>query len=408
NQNKPSVEAVDLLQLLYNRHSLSLHLLLSEEDDATENLTINDMSMKEGLLNELETILLPYLTARIAALSSSLNLNNFANKDPDLNLTLVLINTSHLDIILSEIMYCIEKVTLGSPLPTESDDHYLNRCKRFRFSLLQTRATILVRENVSLLFQKSSELIQACTTSRDDPANSEHQARICDIKEATLMIVNNSCKLTSSLTNLLQKTDVALVQEEWLATAQSINSVLELLAHINNPSIESNLERDPTHIVDNGKNRKHIVEVGRSFIPFVKLIRLLLYKISTTSENKLPFISNTMNTDKLDRLSRNPKVIIEALTLLMQGLVTLYQTNQPIRDQDQICADFDTITETFHSTSLDICRYLVPLRDPSADLLWENIFGDYFVDLTILWHKALLNFRTIIGGSRPENEEPVE
>jgi hypothetical protein len=370
-------------------------------------LTIDEINKKNELMNQLESSLLPSLKQQTTTLSLSLGLNELRNHHPGPEPELILKNASNLDEALKEVVYTAEKIILESPLPAETHDHHFNRCKRFRFSCLLSRLKALVGGNLLRLFGKSIELLRLWQLSTGTSEDAEHQAEISNAKESTLLIVDESLDLIDQIINMLRKSDLALLQEEWLVPANSLSrTVLEFMSLITNPTDESRLEAG---LIDSGgdeKKREDIARLARSIVPLIKLTRLFLHKILTTT-NKLPFMMDeSIHTKPLNRLRQAPLTIAQIFRRLLKSLWTDYRLNRVISNQDQIRASFSKLTEALESTLLLLSFYLIPLPHTWENSpLEESPFKVWFFKLTEVWHWAVDQALDALSSAGAEEDE---
>ncbi|KAA1102145.1 hypothetical protein PGT21_036326 [Puccinia graminis f. sp. tritici] len=395
---------VETLALLHTKYRNSLSDLSSDHE---ADLTIDEINQKNDLMNQLESSLLPSLKHQTTTLSRSLGLNDLRNHHPDPEPELILRNASNFDEALKEVVYTAEKIILDSPLPAETHDHHFNRCKRFRFSCLRSRLRALVHGNLLNLFGKSIELLRLWQLSNGLSEDSEHQTKISKTKESTLLIVDGSLELIDQIINMLPKSDLALLQEEWPVAAKSLNTVLEFTTLITHPTDGSSQRGD---MVDSGgdeKKREDIARWARSTLPLIKLTRLFLHKISKSYTNQLPFtMDKSINSKTLNRLRQAPLIIAQIFKRLLQNLWIDYRSNRVITDQDQIRASFNKLTETLESTLLLLSFYLIPLPHMWEKFpLEESPFKLWFLELTELWHRARDHSLGALSSAGAENEE---
>ncbi|KAA1098578.1 hypothetical protein PGT21_036612 [Puccinia graminis f. sp. tritici] len=407
-RSKTADLVVEALDCLVHRYHFSLNQIFGEQ---LKTLTIDDMEKKAGLLEELESSLLPSMKDQITALLLSLDLRGWGKPPrPDLELALGIV--SNLDQTLYETIASIECISLESPLPAETHDHHLRSCKEFRCSRLLWRIKAVVEGHLCELFRNYIDFIRLweLSTSSSHPDSSEHHTKTSQKEAEILKITAHSGHLIDAIISLFRKSDLDFIQEEWLAAADSLNGVLGFLIILANcPKEPNGINAGRDDHRTNG-NRAEIAEVARLAIPLVKLTRAFLDKIGNKTTRKAAFtLDSELNSETLNQLHQEPVSIAERLDQFVRSLWMIHKRDEVIINKDRIRTSLSGISKTLESTLLVLAVYLVPLPHHENELPSPDPqFKTWLLTLKTLWYRAMDHFLDglyCVGGG--EYEQPL-
>ncbi|WAR54674.1 hypothetical protein PtB15_4B291 [Puccinia triticina] len=401
---------VEALDGLVRKYHFSLNQIFGEQ---VKNLTIDDMDEKTELLDELESILLPLIKQQINSILHSLDLRDCEIlPTPDFELTLEIL--SNLDQTLERTISSIERISLESPMPAETHDYHLKHCKEFRCSRLLWRIKAVVEGHLCELFRNFIQFIRVWELSDSRPESLEHRTKIFQKETEVLRITAHSDHSIDAIIALFRKSDLEIIQEEWLAAAESLDSVLEFLIMLSNCTIDSKKEgiAGPADHRTNGQGAE-IVGVAGLTIPLVKLARIFLNKLAKRTTEEYPFKLDTeLNSETLNLLHQDPVSIAERLDQFVRTLWMIHKRNEPINNKDGIRTSLNGISKSLESTSLILAAHLTPLPHQSQWCSSEPHFKTWLLTLKNLWYRAMehfLNGLDCVGGGeyeQPRQQEP--
>ncbi|KAI7960810.1 hypothetical protein MJO28_001299 [Puccinia striiformis f. sp. tritici] len=391
---------VEALDGLVHKYGFSLNQIFG---DQLKDLTMDDMDEKSALLDELQSSLLPSVKEQIDSLLLSLDLcRPRSRKHPSPDFGLALESLSHLDQTLEKTVSSIECISLESPLPAETDDHHLKHCKEFRCSRLLWKIKGMVEGHLCELFRNCIQFIRVWELSSRHPYSFEHQTKISQKEADVLSITVESSHLIDTIIGLFGKTDLAILQEEWLAASESLSSVLEFLIVLSNCRKDHPKKQEssnPSVSLADGRTkarRAEVAEVARSAVPLVKLTRMFLKKISTsTNAQRLSFsLDSELNSETLNQLHQQPISIAERLDQFVRTLWMIHKKDEVIHDKDRIHTLLNGISDTLNSTLLLLTIHLIPtthsINHRAAHS--EPQFKTWLLTLKNLWHQAINHF----------------
>ncbi|POW11259.1 hypothetical protein PSTT_05459 [Puccinia striiformis] len=357
---------VEALDGLVHKYGFSLNQIFG---DQLKDLTMDDMDEKSALLDELQSSLLPSVKEQIDSLLLSLDLcRPSSRKHPSPDFGLALESLSNLDQTLEKTVSSIECISLESPLPAETDDHHLKHCKEFRCSRLLWKIKGMVEGHLCELFRNCIQFIRVWELSSRHPYSFEHQTKISQKEADVLSITVESSHLIDTIIGLFGKTDLAILQEEWLAASESLSSVLEFLIVLSNC-------------------RKDHPKKQESSNPS---------KISTsTNAQRLSFsLDSELNSETLNQLHQQPISIAERLDQFVRTLWMIHKKDEVIHDKDRIHTLLNGISDTLNSTLLLLTIHLIPtthsINHRAAHS--EPQFKTWLLTLKNLWHQAINHF----------------
>ncbi|OAV87312.1 hypothetical protein PTTG_12669 [Puccinia triticina 1-1 BBBD Race 1] len=292
-----------------------------------------------------------------------------------------------------------------------------------------------MKDHLCALFESGAEFMRYWELSRKDPENLEHRKQMLQCMNETYRHANISYGLIDQTIEWCKKSDLAIIQEDWLEAKKLIDVALEDLAKIAaNPTIDSKLdceqgssdeheseqgssdehESEQVSVSDNEIDskqgsideilsehssmneemtpREHGAHAARSTITICKLTRIFLNKITnTTASGPLFTLDPEINSKTLELLRQGPTEIAEQLRSLAKFLVDLHQKNRkPLLARNQYSRRLLKIPAYLKSTLLLLSLYHIPL--PTTEVIHhsppQNLFSSWFLSLLSPYHKA--------------------
>ncbi|KAI9631370.1 hypothetical protein KEM48_014420 [Puccinia striiformis f. sp. tritici PST-130] len=341
-----------VLQGMYQRYHLPPEGDLSVSCKPDPNLTIEDMGEKGEILKNLLSNLLPSIIEQIPSLVTSLDLDDLKEEHPVPDVRLALEILSNLDQTLKSILSSISSLTQESPRPDKRYDHCLQTLKVYRFS--QLRSAILL-----IMYVIIDRLAELCGASMrwhaaqilvTGPAQAWTQAS--KLKRAVHVTRNHGRNLIAETIAWHEKSDWAVIQEDWLHAAETCDKRIENLTNLSNMSLKlishlaclprsSSEEPDMVAIIHT--RRKSAIgrmgEVARTAILLAKLARTMARKVSQMIPRKPIFELDTeINSETLEQFRNAFESTIKDLPILLRclGKITWEHPRLTIPNRDEM------------------------------------------------------------------------
>ncbi|KAI9625229.1 hypothetical protein H4Q26_016420 [Puccinia striiformis f. sp. tritici PST-130] len=407
-----------VLQGMYQRYHLPPEGDLSVSCKTDPNLTIEDMGEKGEILKNLLSNLLPSIIEQIPSLVTSLDLDDLKEEHPVPDVRLALEILSNLDQTLKSILSSISSLTQESPRPDKRYDHCLQTLKVYRFS--QLRSAILL-----IMYVIIDRLAELCGASMrwhaaqilvTGPAQAWTQAS--KLKRAVHVIRNHGRNLIAETIAWHEKSDWAVIQEDWLHAAETCDKRIENLTNLSNMSLKlishlaclprsSSEEPDMVAIIHT--RRKSAIgrmgEVARTAILLAKLARTMARKVSQMIPRKPIFELDTeINSETLEQFRNAFESTIKDLPILLRclGKITWEHPRLTIPNRDEMVSSANGLARSFNSTST---LFASPLLDeiehssPGIDFkAWRLSFGDS-------WDKVVDRLLYLVSSFEVEPEQ---
>ncbi|KAI7937306.1 hypothetical protein MJO29_014621 [Puccinia striiformis f. sp. tritici] len=407
-----------VLQGMYQRYHLPPEGDLSVSCKPDPNLTIEDMGEKGEILKNLLSNLLPSIIEQIPSLVTSLDLDDLKEEHPVPDVRLALEILSNLDQTLKSILSSISSLTQESPRPDKRYDHCLQTLKVYRFS--QLRSAILL-----IMYVIIDRLAELCGASMrwhaaqilvTGPAQAWTQAS--KLKRAVHVTRNHGRNLIAETIAWHEKSDWAVIQEDWLHAAETCDKRIENLTNLSNMSLKlishlaclprsSSEEPDMVAIIHT--RRKSAIgrmgEVARTAILLAKLARTMARKVSQMIPRKPIFELDTeINSETLEQFRNAFESTIKDLPILLRclGKITWEHPRLTIPNRDEMVSSANGLARSFNSTST---LFASPLLDeiehssPGIDFkAWRLSFGDS-------WDKVVDRLLYLVSSFEVEPEQ---
>ncbi|WAQ86585.1 hypothetical protein PtA15_7A311 [Puccinia triticina] len=195
----------------------------------TDNTICDELIRRNGLIDKLESSLLPSLKDHISSLAFLLDLRQLATQlDTTLDLISELI--PKIDDNLTETTFAATSIC--DPFELDyTDDWRFGRCKAFRCQRLNGRIKASIEGLLSPALRSAAELMQLWKLSRNDPEDLINHQQLSEEINRTADICSWSLDRPIRWST---KSDLAFLQERWLE-AGALNASLETLARLANP-----------------------------------------------------------------------------------------------------------------------------------------------------------------------------
>ncbi|KAI7963452.1 hypothetical protein MJO29_003879 [Puccinia striiformis f. sp. tritici] len=369
----PSADVIDdELQYLGRKYETALWGIWDSDDRMVDQL-----AGRHQLIDTLECSLLPSIIDHIDSIFFSLDLKDSSkHSSPDITLAFKL--ATDLNNILQETVRCVGSI--GAKFEDgDEDDGSFKQCKKFRRSRLRSKMSDWMNVHIVDLFCTYGRFIKYDNRTKGDPKNSEHQAKKAKLREKTIGISDICRRFTSEMVRWLKKSDLAILQEGWLATEESSIGALECLTTYTKPQTD--------------ETAKYFVKLARLCIPIVKLTSIFMNKLTKQNAAESLFtLDPEIDSKNLELLSVGP-LITSDLTCLT------YFFGGPPRDRDIILDEkhradgfVRSLSQNLESILLVLAFYHVPTPTTVDCPSLKNQMRIWFLDWRNLWRKATHSF----------------
>ncbi|OAV93152.1 hypothetical protein PTTG_12560 [Puccinia triticina 1-1 BBBD Race 1] len=389
-----------VVEELTHKHSLDPDHLTPGEKDSS--LTIEDMSGKLEIMENLQSNLLPLFKGQLTPLLNSLDLiDPKKNPEPEINPTAKLL--SNLDETLKSIVSSVVSLTLKSPLPDEKYDHGLENLKVFRCSHLKRSIRLLVGVAIyDKLFRHLSSFIQHCSRvylANEDSRLSDEGSNLRRELEETVLVSHGVIRW---IIGLCQESDWAMVLGAWRVASYYFDQLLvSVLASQTRFMIHSTSEADPNenpNLDERNVLSELMAEILKSTVPLVKLGRILIVKTSETIRRKsLSALRRTeLNSETMNQLEETPQLILKPLKNLSNILQRSPQRFS-VDDQNAIRNSVRKLPADMESTLRALDSLLIPFLPQSEDETPACHLKSFFPTFEQSWNRASDNLMHVIS-----------
>ncbi|KAH9441989.1 hypothetical protein Pst134EB_028263 [Puccinia striiformis f. sp. tritici] len=399
------------------------------------NLTVDDMGEKAEIWQRLKSDLLPSIKVQATALLTSLDLHDLEKHPiPDLELTREVL--SDLDQTLANTVCSTISFFVRSPLPDEKHDHRMKNFKAFRFSQLRLKIRALIRGSIRVLFESSRELLHLCILSLMTSSVSATWQEASDLREDIQMCIAHAGKSVHNTIHCYQKSDWAVIRDEWLIEVTSCNDLLEAIADVINRSNHraiANRASDSTPTLanltinsadeanlivgtPNPQNRREasrelMLDGIRTTISLVKLTRMCVKKALQMIPKKPVFELDTeLNSEAIVRLQGAFGSITGKLSthLHHQRCVNRRDGVVSIASRDRIYTSVKELSQELRSCLSDLESYLVPCLPGVDDASQTSDFSGWSLTIKQLYEQAVDRSLDLLSSLKFEPEQQVE
>ncbi|KAH9459915.1 hypothetical protein MJO28_004416 [Puccinia striiformis f. sp. tritici] len=347
---------------------------------------VDQLAGRHQLIDELESSLLPSIIDLIDSIFFSLDLKDSSkHSSPDIELAFKL--ATDLNTTLEKTEDYVQSI--GAMFEDgDEDDGCFKRCKKFRRRRLQGKFKDWMNVHVVDLFCTYGRYIKYDNRTKRHPGNSELEAKKATLREKIIRISDISRRFIDEMIRWSKKSDLAILQEGWLATEKSAINALECLTTNSKPRIITDDNREET-----GGTVDYFVKHARLCIPIVKLTRIFMNKLTKRNAAESLFtLDPEIDSKNLELLSLGPKI-----TSNLQCLT--YFFGAPPRDRDIILDEkhqadgfVRSLSQNLESILLVLAFYHVPTPATVDCPSLKNQMRIWFLDWRNLWRKATHSF----------------
>ncbi|POW03408.1 hypothetical protein PSTT_11140 [Puccinia striiformis] len=353
-----------------------------------EEFTEDDLKKKEKLLDQLRPSLLAVkheVTQFLAALGL---LHSHEDPTPNFEWTLEVI--ANIDRFFEKTIDIIESVTIKAPVPHETHDHRLKRCKYFRSHGLMTDIFCL-QVFIFWISLDCTNFIEAWKLSNLHPYDFTYRSTTTGRGGQVIMKAVECIDLSKAIIRKSEASDFGILQEEWGKTVAHLDIPLQRLTDLSHRTYNNSKRRAP---------RTRMVKLAESTIPLVKLIRTLYNNISNTTTKKMMFTLDTeINSETLSLLYKTPPTIRTQLENHVDILLESYEENRMGESRAEIRDLINKIARTVESTVVLLALYIIPLSPKVNRMSLQSDFKTWLFVWEGLWHTAKNNFLDALASS---------
>ncbi|KAH9452130.1 hypothetical protein KEM48_002006 [Puccinia striiformis f. sp. tritici PST-130] len=340
-------------------------------------LTGDELDQKIKLLDELQSSLLPSIKHHLGTLSIALDKpqnDSQERRSPDIELTFDTL--TKLDQTMQTTSNYIRRATSQTPVPLDTHDHCLERCKTFRCHCLK-RDIDCLEQKIQRLFLTYIRMVESWNLASDHSEDPDD--RLTTPREETAMCLHT----IDQMIKWYQASDFAFLQRtsQWM-----ISSLISTLGPISNLTT---LDQE-----NNSALRIQVVKMANLTLPLIKLLTIFYDKISNTTTQKLQFTMSTeINSQTLSHHRTNAIGILfwfmenttEMRSSLEQDILTMIAI-------DSMRFRIAKISETVDSNVAFLDSRAVPSSLKIDHSLLQTDFKTWLFEWQGVWHMAKKNF----------------
>ncbi|OAW00045.1 hypothetical protein PTTG_25150 [Puccinia triticina 1-1 BBBD Race 1] len=337
-QRTHEIEALaTLIDGWLEKYSLEPEHVLPANND--RSLKIEDMAGKAEILEKLESDLLPSIKNHLTSLLTSLELIiPRGMTEPNVGPTQLIL--TDLDRVIESTLSCTAALTLQSPLPDEEHDYGLQNLKIFRSSHLQKQIKILVGSVIARgLFIHLLLFLQFCAVATIIWEDAPIWRKGMFVRDKVHSVIADALKTIDITIDWYRQSDWDMVQGAWNLASGSSDTVLQELAGLTTPAIQSAPEADPNDNTNinarNDVSRDSLVQLqaANAAMPLVKLARILAKKTSESiaKKRRAGALDVELNSVTMKELNEATELIYMSLEDLSSLLPLLTRTAEAMR-----------------------------------------------------------------------------
>ncbi|KNF04844.1 hypothetical protein PSTG_01898 [Puccinia striiformis f. sp. tritici PST-78] len=329
-----------------------------------EEFTEDDLKKKEKLLDQLRPSLLAVkheVTQFLAALGL---LHSHEDPTPNFEWTLEVI--ANIDRFFEKTIDIIESVTIKAPVPHETHDHRLKRCKYFRSHGLRVDIHRLGSHMYSLSWY-CIYFINAWKLSNRHPNSLTYRSTTTARGGDLAMNAAYCIGLSTVIIRKSEASDFSILQKEWAKIVTHLDRLLQLLIDLS------------YYTYDN---------------------RTLYNHISNTTTKKILFtLDSEINSETLSLLYTRSAAIRIQLENHVDILLESYEENRMGESRAEIRDLINQIARTVESTVVLLALYIIPLSPKVNRMSLQSDFKTWLFVWEGLWHTAKNNFLDALASS---------
>ncbi|WAR60279.1 hypothetical protein PtB15_9B216 [Puccinia triticina] len=396
-QRTHEIEALaTLIDGWLEKYSLEPEHVLPANND--RSLKIEDMAGKAEILEKLESDLLPSIKNHLTSLLTSLELIiPRGMTEPNVGPTQLIL--TDLDRVIESTLSCTAALTLQSPLPDEEHDYGLQNLKIFRSSHLQKQIKILVGSVIARgLFIHLLLFLQFCAVATIIWEDAPIWRKGMFVRDKVHSVIADALKTIDITIDWYRQSDWDMVQGAWNLASGSSDTVLQELAGLTTPAIQSAPEADPNDNTNinarNDVSRDSLVQLqaANAAMPLVKLARILAKKTSESiaKKRRAGALDVELNSVTMKELNEATELIYMSLEDLSSLLPLLTRTAEAMRihRQNEIRSLIADLREAMGTTLTILESRLVPFMAKILGDSNELRLETSFPILKQSWEKA--------------------
>lgn len=381
--NAELLEQGDLVVRCFKRLKSKCDLFVAKPRDPTRSIqyhTVDQLNLKQDLLLQLHSILLPQLRQQILTLFQALEVSKL-RQEPGLQLKTILETQRQLDPTLDQI-FSASYIVCPEPIdPTSrTNDQHLKELKSYRLDGLYHLLVEFLPKAANLFFNYY-QLIRELKLTNERLHGWDH---VAFSKKDLVQATRAALQAIKSIINWLKGSEVEIVLDEFHNNgAGSIRCNLTFHVQQLQRLIDSTNRFADTgeEDFDNWWGERPLsdgpAEVAEWVIPIFKLARLFVNKLSSRRINRtrLPLYTD-MSSYQLNIIGQLPKNVEKQLAEIM---VVLQRHGIPeLTIAKKLREEFKKLEKLFEAPSLLIVLYLLPAISVSDCLHSQNDIKTWF------------------------------
>ncbi|KAA1087400.1 hypothetical protein PGT21_030726 [Puccinia graminis f. sp. tritici] len=414
-----------------------------------KGLSPDKIKDQKALLLQLETRILPSLKHQLADLLKSLDLAD-PSKEPRPNLLDVLEIVSQIGQSFNQINGFLYSIA-GNRNSSEHDHDY-GGVKYFRYRPLMEKINRLMSHHIWILFQRHIPGI--LKRSKDHPIWLNDRSDLITHREQLIEGIARSSDYIDTIIKSSKRSDFNILQDEWRNYSNDLNNLLKSITVKINPADEEecllidvgrpeskyykatvdqnhsintdsaemdfnsnnheDTQSDANSLIDHEDNQSdtncstcsseesflRFMKLTQSIIPVIKLVRILLNKLSNPI-SRIPFtIDSKMSSMDIQSVQSNLSSLNYTIRSILNSLHYGYHSDQIMDQLENVKMLRERLSKDFDSSIALLCLYLVPSTDIELDLpasgdlikTWSLGLSEQFSLATKIFDKALSEF----------------
>ncbi|KAA1132087.1 hypothetical protein PGTUg99_036935 [Puccinia graminis f. sp. tritici] len=298
-----------------------------------EALSIGEINDLNALLLQMENIVLPLLQQQLSEMLESLNLDGLSAKVPSPNLfydPAIVFRLGHTVDQIAHFVQSIAPIVVDPLHSYKKNDHDYGGLKFYRTADLIEKVNDLIHQHVQTLIDHHVRFIRA--------RSNYHQIGFYNESELILQSRNlikataQTSKVIDRIIKWSKKSDFSMIQDDCLRFAKDLDPVLEELtrriflqtrlekrrksideghtnrlraerenehedigphSNSNNPQDNQSNTRRLTDSFEEISAAPQLIQLAKTTVPIIKILRIFFNKLSNTSITKAPFTMST-------------------------------------------------------------------------------------------------------------------
>ncbi|KAA1076672.1 hypothetical protein PGT21_015294 [Puccinia graminis f. sp. tritici] len=343
--------------------------------------SIERVKTQLGLVDQLQSSLLPLLQGQINSLSLALDLSGLRD-DPAPKLALILRIQAELDCTLDQIKYLVATLCPNlQSMPKCTDDNHLKEFKSYRLCRLRTKFERILSEQICEISETADNIIEQMELS-SAPSNSSC-SDIASLKKSLDLAVCGTSDTIQSIADCFQASELAIAQDSWRDTRLEIEdqhrSILMKLDR------STRLKRKSDHFV-----AQSVIQLARLSLPIFKLSKIFFAKFSERglARERIP-IHTAISSDQINIIAESVDSVAERLHEIETFLDCANRRNGR---SDQVITAAEILKGKFESPLFLVLLHFIPLIPDTEGLHRQKHYQDWCVTWNTHMSLAIHNF----------------